>query len=135
MIITVLFGFFIIIDLIARLLGSTGAEDFTLDSTTGITISSGGTATITISAPNDLVDEDLEVFEISIENADIATGMTMTIFPWKAQVFITDVPRKYNNDQLMLGLRLSFVGRRSPIVINFNRQSTTMSEPVDVVNK
>ncbi len=83
------------VDLTARPLGNLDASEFSLDPTTGISIVSGGTATITLTANADAISEDLEVLEISIENAQIASGMTMTIFPWKARVFITDVPRTY----------------------------------------
>ena len=54
--------------------GTSGAEDLSLDKTSDITITNEGTVQFTVTANSDTFDEGVEVFEISMVNAQLVSG-------------------------------------------------------------
>ncbi len=66
------------------------ANDVTIDLTTGITIASGSTATIMVTANSDNAMEGLELMEISIEDPVIESSNPVTADPDVAKIFVYD---------------------------------------------
>ena len=78
------------LDLTLRSMGATETTDYTGVPTTTQSITSGATVTITIAGVLDLVDEGVEVFEISIDSESISPVAPINVTPRKALVFVKD---------------------------------------------